>query len=59
MDRQLSKIFRTCEPLKAVEDLENWLGEAWSSLPMVDYPYPTSFMNPLPAWPVEVGVLAL
>lgn len=51
--RKLTDTFNLCNSLKEVDDLENWLSEAWSSLAMVNYPYPTSFLNPLPAWPVE------
>lgn len=49
----LTEVFHLCKPLKDTDALEDWLSNAWSSLAMVNYPYPTSFMNPLPAWPIQ------
>ena len=54
---QLSKSLRLCSPLKSVSDGEGvkaWLNGAWGNLAMVDYPYPASFLEPLPGWPIKV-----
>ncbi|KAL9973435.1 hypothetical protein ACROYT_G019896 [Oculina patagonica] len=56
--KRLSKIFKLCSPLKTkdnVTQLEYWLSETWVNLAMVDYPYPASFLEPLPAWPIKVA----
>ncbi|NP_001072639.1 lysosomal Pro-X carboxypeptidase precursor [Xenopus tropicalis] len=53
----LSNAFHLCCPLKSKEDVavfKGWLSETWVSLAMVDYPYPASFLEPLPAWPIQV-----
>ena len=56
----LTDTFQLCEPLKSSADaaaLKDWLNEAYGDLTMSDYPYPTNFLNPLPAWPVKVSEL--
>ncbi|XP_068120862.1 lysosomal Pro-X carboxypeptidase [Hyperolius riggenbachi] len=52
----LSLAFHLCSPLKGKEDvtaMKSWLIETWVNLAMVDYPYPASFLEPLPAWPIK------
>lgn len=53
----LSNTFHLCSPLKNLQDasmLKSWLSETWVDLAMVDYPYKADFLQPLPAWPVQV-----
>ncbi|XP_029458074.1 lysosomal Pro-X carboxypeptidase [Rhinatrema bivittatum] len=53
----LSTAFHLCSPLKTKEDarvLKAWLSETWVNLAMVDYPYAADFLQPLPAWPIQV-----
>ena len=42
---------------KDVSAFKDWLNNAWTNLGMVNYPYPASFLEPLPGWPVKVCVL--
>lgn len=39
--------------LKSTEDLRNWLDSAYSYLAMVNYPYSSEFMMPLPGHPIR------
>lgn len=50
---QLSRKFRLCRDLNSTTELSNWLDSAYSYLAMVDYPYPSDFMMPLPANPIK------
>ncbi|XP_028397868.1 lysosomal Pro-X carboxypeptidase-like isoform X2 [Dendronephthya gigantea] len=53
---KLSDIFNLCKPLKTQKDVykfRDWLSETWVNLAMVNYPYPASFLEPLPAWPIK------
>ncbi|XP_030055952.1 lysosomal Pro-X carboxypeptidase [Microcaecilia unicolor] len=53
----LSTAFHLCFLLKTKEDvgmLKSWLSETWVNLAMVDYPYAANFLQPLPAWPIQV-----
>ncbi|KAL9668470.1 hypothetical protein QQ045_006004 [Rhodiola kirilowii] len=51
--KQLAKTFRLCGELKSTDDLSNWLDSAYSYLAMVDYPYPSNFLMPLPEYPIR------
>ncbi|KAJ9670400.1 hypothetical protein PVL29_026749 [Vitis rotundifolia] len=51
--RQLTKAFRLCRDLKKTEDLSEWLDSAYSFLAMVNYPYPSDFLMPLPGHPIK------
>ncbi|XWS33442.1 hypothetical protein CRYUN_Cryun22dG0083300 [Craigia yunnanensis] len=51
--QQLSKTFRLCRELKSVQDLANWLDSAFSYLAMVNYPYRSNFLMPLPGHPIR------
>lgn len=52
----LSKQFKLCAPLKTDDDtdkLVDWLANIYLNLAMVNYPYPNSFLAPLPGHPVR------
>ncbi|XP_063726560.1 lysosomal Pro-X carboxypeptidase-like [Symsagittifera roscoffensis] len=55
--KKLQEYFDLCDPLttpESVYSLAYELADAWGSVAMVNYPYPTEFLQPLPAWPVSV-----
>ncbi|XP_027349270.1 lysosomal Pro-X carboxypeptidase-like [Abrus precatorius] len=49
---QLRKSFRICNNI-STDDLEGWLRAALSYAAMTDYPTPSNFLIPLPAYPVR------
>ena len=52
----MAEIFNLCKVPENSSDvwlLINTLESALTSMAMVDYPYPSDFLNPLPAWPVD------
>ncbi|CAF1000335.1 unnamed protein product, partial [Didymodactylos carnosus] len=50
----LTDLFHLCDPLNNVDELKNWLLDMYGNFAMVDYPYETSFLSDLPAYPVRV-----
>uniref|UniRef100_A0ABI7ZI95 Prolylcarboxypeptidase n=1 Tax=Felis catus TaxID=9685 RepID=A0ABI7ZI95_FELCA len=53
----LSEALHLCTPLRNSQDvqhLKGWISETWINLAMVDYPYESNFLQPLPAWPIKV-----
>ncbi|XP_051004912.1 lysosomal Pro-X carboxypeptidase isoform X1 [Acomys russatus] len=52
----LTNTLRLCRPLTSedVPTLKGWITETWVNLAMVNYPYATNFLQPLPAWPIKV-----
>lgn len=53
----LSEALHLCTPLTESQDvqhLKDWISETWVNLAMVDYPYESNFLQPLPAWPIKV-----
>ncbi|KAF2887399.1 hypothetical protein ILUMI_18774, partial [Ignelater luminosus] len=52
----LSSKWKLCKPLQNDTDIQSlldWLTEIYGNLAMVNYPYPTNFLAPLPAHPVK------
>ncbi|XP_058162044.1 lysosomal Pro-X carboxypeptidase isoform X1 [Dasypus novemcinctus] len=53
----ISEALHLCRPLTSSEDIQNlkdWISETWVNLAMVDYPYESNFLQPLPAWPIKI-----
>nr|XP_012324993.2 lysosomal Pro-X carboxypeptidase isoform X1 [Aotus nancymaae] len=52
----LSEALHLCSPLTSedIQHLKDWISETWVNLAMVDYPYASNFLQPLPAWPIKV-----
>ena len=53
----ISDQMKLCSPLKNAADvvtLKGYLSNLWTNVAMMDYPYPTSFLMPLPGNPVAV-----
>jgi lysosomal Pro-X carboxypeptidase len=51
---QIKEIFNLCDaPTKQedVADLIATISDSLGTMAMVNYPYETNFVNPLPAWP--------
>jgi len=60
----LNENFRLCDGSKMsakenVTLLKNYLTDLWTNLAMMDYPYPTTFLAPLPGNPVNVACESL
>ncbi|XP_012280415.1 lysosomal Pro-X carboxypeptidase isoform X2 [Orussus abietinus] len=52
----LTENWKLCEPLNnttQVEGLKSWLNDVYGNLAMVNYPYESNFLMPLPAYPVS------
>jgi hypothetical protein len=45
--------------LFSIAQFINWLTNGWVSMAMTDYPYPTSFLEPMNGWPVNASCNAL
>ncbi|ERN16214.1 hypothetical protein AMTRI_Chr11g95870 [Amborella trichopoda] len=50
---ELRKSFRICPNYISEDSLTNWLERAFIYTAMTDYPVPSSFLAPLPAFPIE------
>jgi len=57
--KKLTSTFKLCTELGNAGDLINWATNAFVSLAMIDYPYPSNFLAPVPAWPVKATCTAL
>jgi dipeptidyl-peptidase II len=56
--QELTQAFQTCRPVQSKSDVEKlmfYLKGAFATLAMLDYPYPTTFVTPMPGNPVEVA----
>jgi hypothetical protein len=54
----LSTTWKLCKPLKTsddVKDLKRWLSDVYANLAMINYPYATDFLAPVPANPISVS----
>jgi len=52
----ISSIMRTCKPIKGEDDFMHLMGWARNAMvleAMLDYPYDTDFMAPLPGYPIK------
>lgn len=58
---KLNKILRLC-PKSLITDFQNastligWISDVFGNTAMINYPYETNFLNPVPAWPVKVSI---
>jgi pimeloyl-ACP methyl ester carboxylesterase len=58
---QLSEIFNTCDQIDSAEKIQNLyehLSNGFLYMAMTDYPYPSAFLEPMPAWPVNASCQA-
>jgi len=58
---QLGDIFSTCTPVTSADQIQNMyehLMNGFLYMAMTDYPYPSAFLEPMPAWPVNVSCQA-
>ena len=54
----MGKAFKTCRTVSTYQDIDNLylhLMNGFSYMAMTNYPYSSSFLNPMPAWPVNVS----
>lgn len=56
----LGTIFNLCEnsTISSPDDVDALIGllsDSIGTMAMVNYPYATNFVNPLPAWPIKAG----
>jgi hypothetical protein len=54
----VASILGLCKPLpnpNAADDIHGWIGSALETMVQYGYPYPTSFYNPVPAYPFKVA----
>ena len=59
---QISQYFNLCKPLKSYRDIElvmQYINDAYAYMAMLNYPYPTSFLKNLTAWPANSSCLPL
>uniref|UniRef100_A0A8D8UFM4 Lysosomal Pro-X carboxypeptidase n=1 Tax=Cacopsylla melanoneura TaxID=428564 RepID=A0A8D8UFM4_9HEMI len=52
----VSDQWKLCSPIKTTTDVstfKNWIADMYSTLAMVNYPYPNDFLRPVPAHPIK------
>ncbi|CAK7341929.1 unnamed protein product [Dovyalis caffra] len=49
----LRKSFKICKNYISASSLQGWLETAWVYTAMTDYPTPSNFLSPMPAFPVK------
>jgi hypothetical protein len=58
----ISKWFNLCTPIKVYTDIANlidYIEIAYSYMAMINYPYPTSFLKNVTAWPANSSCIPL
>ena len=53
---KIKEIFNICDDLASPEEIEAIIGilsDSIGTMAIVNYPYATNFVNPLPAWPIQ------
>uniref|UniRef100_A0A7S3ISV4 Lysosomal Pro-X carboxypeptidase n=1 Tax=Strombidium inclinatum TaxID=197538 RepID=A0A7S3ISV4_9SPIT len=58
---ELKETFKTCDDITTKEnitDLYTYLANGFAYMAMTDYPYNSSFLEPMPAWPVNASCQA-
>jgi hypothetical protein len=56
--RRFAEEFQLCYPLQTQTDMSNlfnWINNAIQYMAMADYPYPATFLGPMPGYPVNVS----
>lgn len=54
----LNENWKLCNPIKTITDLntlKDWLSNVFVNMAMINYPYPTNFLMPVPGNPVAVS----
>lgn len=52
----MSQTWNLCKPIKTDDDIDllmSWMEEIYGNLAMINYPYPTNFLAPVPGHPVS------
>lgn len=59
--QEIQRIFNLCNPVEESElsHFVQYARNAWTEMAMCDYPYASSFLAPLPAWPVKAACKAV
>jgi len=55
---EFSALFKLCHPVDSADDVDNLyqhISNGFAYMAMTDYPEAANFLNPMPAWPVNVS----
>ena len=57
---EITKAFKTCKPVtkETLNHLYGWVRNSFTDLAMMNYPYPSDLLAPLPGYPVNVRMPA-